>query len=175
MFAIHSSPALAAFHTAASLIGLALGPFVLRDLLASRQPARLAALYLAIMAAASLSAFFFPSRHIGVGHVSAAISVAAFVAAIAAWALRLAGARASAYAFAVTILLYCDVLIAVFMLFVRVPFLHQAGPAWVGGIQLLVLTIFVALGRRCVASFHPESGGGPSLVTVGHGGAHAGL
>lgn len=170
MFVIHSPPALAAFHTAASLIGFVTGLFVLRDLFASRRPAGLAALFLAIMAVANLSGFLFPSRHLGVGHVSGVISVAALVVAIAARAMRCAGAWASAYAVGVTTLLYCDSLIGVFMVFVRVPFLHEAGPGSVLGIQLLVLGIFIGLGLRTVASFHPGGGNDPDLVTVWRGG-----
>jgi hypothetical protein len=170
MFVIHSPPALAAFHTAASLIGLVIGLFVLRDLFASRRPAALATLFLAIMAVANLSGFLFPSRHIGVGHVSGAISVAALAAAIAACAMRCAGGWATAYAAGVITLLYCDAVIAVFMVFVRVPFLHQAGQGSVLGMQLLVLGIFVGLGLRAVASFHPDGGNNPDLVTVWRGG-----
>jgi len=170
MFVIHSPPALAAFHTAVSLIGLALGPFVLRDRFASRRPAGFAALFLAIMAAANLSGFLFPSRHIGVGHVSGVISLGALAVAVAAFALRQSAARASVYAVATTVLLYCNTVIAVFMVFVRVPFLHQAGQGSVLGIQLLVLGIFVGLGLRAVASFHPDGGNNPDLVTVWRGG-----
>jgi len=170
MFVIHSPPALAVFHTAASLIGLAVGLFVLRDLLASRRPAGMAILFLAIIAVANLSGFLFPSRHIGVGHLSGAVSVAALAVAIVALAMRCAGAWASVYALGVVTLLYCDALIAVFMVFVRVPFLHEAGPGSVLGIQLLVLGIFVALGLRAVASFHPGAGNDPDLITVRRGG-----
>jgi hypothetical protein len=170
MFVIHSPPALAVFHTAASLIGLVVGLFILRDLLASRRPAGLAILFLAIMAVANLSGFLFPSRHIGVGHVSGMISLAALVVAIVACAMRCAGTWASVYALGVVTLLYCDSLIAVFMVFVRVPFLHEAGPGSVLGIQLLVLGIFVGLGLRAVASFHPDGGNDPDLVTVWPGG-----
>ena len=101
MFVIHSPPALAVFHTAASLIGLMIGLFVLRDLLASRRPAGLAILFLAIMAVANLAGFLCPSRHIGVGHVSGVISVAALAVAILACAMRWAGAWASVYALGV--------------------------------------------------------------------------
>jgi hypothetical protein len=170
MFVIHSPPVLAAFHTAASLIGLMIGLFVLRDLLAARRPTVLAILFLAIMAVANLSGFLFPSRHIGVGHVSGMISLAALAAATVACVLRCAGAWASVYALGVVTLLYCDILIAVFMVFVRVPFLHEAGPGSVLGIQLLVLGIFVGLGLRAVASFHPGEGNDPDLVTVWRGG-----
>jgi hypothetical protein len=170
MFVIHSPLALAAFHTTASLIGLVIGLFVLRDLFASRRPAGLAALFLATMAVANLSGFLFPSRHIGVGHVSGAISVAALAVAIAACAMRCVGGWAAAYAAGVVTLLYCDALIAVFMVFVRVPFLHQAGQGSVLGIQLLVLGIFVGLGLRAVASFHPDGSHDPGLVTVWRGG-----
>jgi hypothetical protein len=170
VFAIHSQPALAAFHTAASLIGLVVGLFVLRDLFASRRPARLAALFLAVMTVATLSGFLFASRHVGVGHVSGILSLAALIAAGAACAMRCAGGWAAAYAIGVTTLLYCDALIAVFMMFGRVPFLQQAGQGSVLGIQLLVLGIFVGLGLRAVASFHPDGGHNPDLVTVWRGG-----
>lgn len=170
MFVIHSPPTLAAFHTAASLIGLVIGLFVLRDLLVSRRPAGLAALFLAIMAVANLSGFLFPSRHIGVGHVSGILSLVALMLAGAACVMRCTGSWAAAYAVAVTTLLYCNSLIAVFMVFGRVSFLHQAGPGSVLGIQLLVLGIFVGLGLRAVASFHPDGSHNPDLVTVWRGG-----
>jgi hypothetical protein len=173
MFAIHSPPALAAFHTAASLIGLALGPLVLRDLFASRRPAGLAALFLAIMAVANLSGFLFPARHIGVGHILGVASLAALAAAAAASAWRHSGAWAPVYAVGVTVLLYCNTVIAVLMAFVRVPFLDQAGPGSMLGVQLLVLAIFVSLGLRGVASFRPEPGNGPNFVTLGRRGRHA--
>ena len=166
MFVIHSPPALAAFHTSASLIGLVVGLFVLRDLLASRRPAGLAILFLAIMAVANLSGFLFPSRHIGVGHVSGVISVAALAAAIVACAMRCAGAWASVYAVGVVTLLYCDALIAVFMVFVRVPFLHEAGPGSVLGIQLLVLGDLRRAGPAGGCVFRPDEGNDPDLVTV---------
>jgi hypothetical protein len=38
------------------------------------------------------------------------------------------------------------------------------------GIQLLVLGIFAGLGLRAVASFHPDEGNDPDLVTVWCGG-----
>jgi hypothetical protein len=175
VFAIHSAPALAAFHAAASLIGLAIGPFVLRDIFASRRPAGLAALFLAVMAAATLSGFLFPSRPIGVGQVAGAISVAALAAAIAACAVRrLTGPWAAAYVVGTTTLLYCDSLVAAFMLFGRVPFLHHASQGSVLGIQLLMLGLFVALGMRGVASFHPE-GDNRSFATVRRGGFPAGI
>lgn len=170
MFVIHSPPALAAFHTAASLVGLVIGLLVLRDLLGSRRPAGLAILFLAVMAVANLSGFLFPSRHIGVGHVSGVIAIVALIAAVVACAMRCAGAWAPVYALGVVTLLYCDSLIAVFMVFVRVPFLHQAGQGSVLGIQLLVLGIFVGLGLRAVASFDPGRGHDPDLVTVWRGG-----
>ena len=170
MFVIHSPLALAALHTAASLIGLMIGLFVLRDLLASRRPAGLAILFLAIMAVANLSGFLFPSRHIGVGHVSGVISVAALAVAIVACAMRCVGAGLRSTPLGVVTLLYCDALIAVFMVFVRVPFLHQAGQGSVLGIQLLVLGIFVGLGLRAVASFHPDGGNDPDLITIWRGG-----
>jgi hypothetical protein len=170
MFVIHSPPALAAFHAAAALIGLVVGLFVLRNLLAPRRPAALAILFLAIMAVANLSGFLFPAKHIGIGHVSGAISVAALAAATAACAMRCVGAWASIYAAGVTTLLYCDSAIAVLMVFVRMPLLHEAGPGSVLGIQLLVLGIFVALGLRAVAAFHPDRSNDPRLVTVWRGG-----
>ena len=170
MFAIHSPPALAAFHTAASLIGLAIGLLVLRDLFASRRPGGLAALFLAIMAVANLSGFFFTARHIGIGHVSGALSLAAIVFASAACSMRCAGSWAPVYAGSVTTLLYCDALITVFMMFGRIPFLNQAGPGSVLGIQLLLLGVFVGLGLRAVAAFHPDGGNHPDLVTVWRGG-----
>jgi hypothetical protein len=179
MFAVHSPPGLAAFHAAASLIGLAIGLFVLRDIFASRRPAGLAALFLGLMAAANLSGFLFPSRYIGVGHVSGAISVAALAVTIVATAARrMTGPWAAAYVVGTTTMLYCDSLIGVFMVFGRVPFLHHSGQGSVLGIQLLVLGIFVALGVRGIAAFHPE--GQPdddhrNFATVRRGGFPAGL
>jgi hypothetical protein len=175
MFAIHSPPALAAFHTAASLIGLAIGLFVLRDIFASRRPAGLAALFLALMAAANLSGFLFPSRYIGVGHVSGTISVAALAVTVAAHAVRrMTGPWAAAYVVGTTVMLYCDTLIAVLMLFARVPFLHHASQGSVLGIQLVVLGVFVALGVRGVALFHPEDDN-RNFATVRRGGFPAGI
>jgi hypothetical protein len=175
VFAIHSPSALAALHTAASLTGLAIGLFVLRDIFASRRPAGRAALFLAVMAAATLSGFLFPSRHIGVGQVSGAISVAALAMAIAACAVRrMTGPWAAAYVVGTTTLLYCNALMAVLTLFGRVPLLHHASQGSVLGIQLLVLGIFVALGVRGVALFHPE-GDNRSFATVRRGGFPAGI
>ena len=67
--------------------------------------------------------------------------------------MRCVGGWAGAYAVGVVTLLYCDALIAVFMVFIRVPFLHRAGTGSELGVQLLVLGMFV---DSACARLHPS-------------------
>ena len=158
MTLILSLQAFTAAHVALSVIGLVCGPFVLREIFASRRPAGWAALFLTSLAATSLSGFMFPFTRLGPGWVIGAISLAVLVPTILACTLyRLAGPWRWIYAVGATVTLYLDVVIAVLQLFAKLPALHAAGTTRLAVAQLAVLGTFATIAIRAVARFHPAN------------------
>jgi hypothetical protein len=160
-------PVLVAMHTAVSLIGLVAGILVLRGIFLSRRPGGMTALFLVSMVLTDISGFLFPLRHVGLGQVVGALSLVVLVPTILACTVhRLAGAWRWIYAVGIAVTLYLDALIAVFMLFAKVPPLRAAGPEPLFAVQGMVLALFVLVGARAVARFHPKVASGLNLVTA---------
>jgi hypothetical protein len=120
-------------HVAISLIGIASGAFVLRDMLRSRQAAGLTAVFLLTTAAMSVT---------GLGYVIGGVSLIVLVpTAMALYRYRLAGPWRGVHAAGATAALYLNVVQAL------------APPDVVT--QLVILAIFVGLGVLAVKRFRP--------------------
>jgi hypothetical protein len=152
-----------AVHVAISLVGLASGAFVLRDMLRSRQAAGLTAVFLLSTAVASITGFCFPLTRIGLGQVVGMLTLAILLPTVLAlYAYRLAGPWRSFYAAGATSVLYLNVLIGVAQAFAKSSTVQALAPPYLLT-QIVVLAIFVALGRLAVKRFRPCT---PPLVHI---------
>jgi len=167
-----SLPQLVAVHTAMSVIGLVTGVFVLAAMLAARKPSGLTGLFLVSTTLASVTAFMFPSKQIGLGHAVGVLSLIVLAPTLFAIAARpLTGGWRVVYAAGATAALYLNVVIGVLQLFAKQPALRPDGPLLTAptflAAQLVVLLAFVALGALVVRRFHPPAR--PDMVTVPRG------
>jgi hypothetical protein len=152
-----------AMHVVISLVGLASGAFVLRDMLRSRQAAGLTAIFLVTTAATSVTGFFFPSTRLGLGHLIGGMSLIVLVPTVMAlYQYRLAGPWRSLYAAGATAALYLNVLIGVAQAFAKSATLQALAPPYMVT-QLVILAIFVVLGVLAVRRFHPWT---PALTRI---------
>ena len=159
---------LTALHTAVSVVGLATGAFVLAAMLAARKPLGLTALFLVTTTLASVTAFMFPSKQLGLGHTVGVLSLGVLVPTLFAIAARpLTGRWRVVYVAGATAALYLNVVIGVLQLFAKLPALRPDGPLLTAptflAAQLCVLLAFLALGIVAVHRFHPPAH--PSMVT----------
>lgn len=142
-------------HVVLSLIGIASGAFVLRDMLRSRQAAGLTAVFLLTTAATSVSGFLYPSTRLGVGHMVGALSLIVLVPTLMAlYQYCLAGPWRGLYASGATAVLYLNVFIGVAQAFAKSDVLRAIAPPYLLT-QLAILAIFVGLGVLAVKRFRP--------------------
>ena len=150
-------------HVAISLVGLASGAFVLRDMLRLRQAAGLTAVFLLTTAATTVTGCLFPSTRFGLGQVVGCLSLIVLVPTLTAlYGYRLAGPWRSFYAAGATAALYLNVLIGVAQAFAKSTTVQALAPPYLLT-QLVVLTVFVALGLRAVKRLRPCT---PPLVRI---------
>jgi len=150
-------------HVAISLVGLASGALVLKDMLRSRLAAGLTAVFLVTTAATSVTGFCFPSKSLGMGHLIGSLSLVILVPTlIALYQHRLAGPWRGLYAAGATALLYLNVFIFVAQVLAKSARIQVLAPPYFGT-QLVVLTIFVVLGVLALRRFHP---GAPALTHI---------
>jgi hypothetical protein len=146
---------LTTMHVVLSLIGIASGALVLRDMLRSRQAAGLTAVFLLTTLATSVTGFLFPSTRVGLGHVTGGLSLVVLLPTLMAlYQYRLAGPWRSLYAAGATAALYLNVLIGVAQAFAKSATLQALAPPYMVT-QLMVLAIFVVLGFLAVRRFRP--------------------
>jgi len=158
-----SLSAFTALHVAISLIGIASGALVLRDMLRSRQAAGLTAVFLLSTAVASITGFCFPITRIGLGQVVGLLSLAILLPTVLAlYAYRLAGPWRGIYAAGATAALYLNVLIGVTQAFAKSDVVRAIAPSYMLT-QLVMLAIFVGLGFLAVRRFRPCA---PRLVHI---------
>jgi hypothetical protein len=145
-----SLPAFTALHVAISLVGLASGALVLKDMLRSRLAAGLTAVFLLTTAATSVSGFCFPSPSLGVGHLVGGLSLVVLAPTL----MALYQHRLARYATGATVLLYLNVFIGVAQAFAKSATLQAIAP-WYFVTQGAVLAIFGMMGVLAVRRFHP--------------------
>ncbi|MSP74772.1 MAG: hypothetical protein EXR12_01410 [Rhodospirillaceae bacterium] len=149
-------------HVVISLIGIASGALVLKDMLRSRLALGLTAVFLVTTVATSVTGFFFPSTRLGLGHAIGGMSLIVLVPTLMAlYQYRLAGPWRSIYVAGATAALYLNVVIGVWQAFGKIAFLRPLAPSLSApplvGTQLVVLAIFVALGALAVKRFLPRA------------------
>jgi hypothetical protein len=148
-------------HVTLSLIGIVSGFAVLYGLLTARPLIGWTAIFLVATTLTSLSGFplepfgFDPPRAVGL--ISLVLLAAA---AVAFYALHLAGPWRWAYIAAAITALYLNVFVGVIQAFQKLPFLQplaptRSEPPFVVA-QLVVLLAFIALGAVAIIRFHPE-------------------
>lgn len=150
-------------HVVLSLIGIASGALVLRDMLRSRQAAGLTAVFLVATLATSVTGFCFPSTRLGLGHAIGALSLVVLVPTLMAlYHYCLAGPWRGIYAAGATAALYLNVFIGVRQAFAKSATVQLLAPPPVVT-QLVILAIFVGLGLLAVRRFRPCA---PRLVHI---------
>jgi len=143
-----------AMHVALSLIGIASGAFILRDMLRSRQAAGLTAVFLLATLATTVTGCLFPSTRFGLGQVVGCLSLIVLIPTLTAlYGYRLAGPWRGVYAAGATAALYLNVLIGVAQAFAKSTAVQVLAPPYIVT-QLVILAMFVVLGFLAVKRFH---------------------
>lgn len=150
-------------HVLLSLAGLVTGFIVVGGWLAGRHQPRWTAWFLATTIATSVTGFFFPFRGFTPPYAFGALSLLVLAVTLyALYARRLAGPWRKTYVISATIALYLNFFVLIAQLFLRSPALHQLAPTQseppFGITQLLVLVLFVWLGKTAVRRF-PDAAG----------------
>ena len=149
------------FHTILSLLALATGFVVVRDLFASRTPPALTAIYIATAVLTDVTGFGF-SFPFGASHVIGIISLVMLAAVILAYyVFNLRGPWRWIYAVGQVIALYLLVFVLVAQFFKKVPALTALAPTLseppFALAQTVVLVVFAWLTYRAARTFHPTS------------------
>jgi hypothetical protein len=146
-----------------SLVGIFAGFVVAGGLVAGKRLDGWTGVFLVTTVATSASGFGFPFVRLLPSHVVGIISLVTLgVAIVARYAKHLAGAWRGIYVVASVLALYLNFFVLVNQLFLRLPALlvtapHQKEPPFVVT-QLLVLVLFVWLGRAAVKGFRAQPG-----------------
>ena len=138
-------------HVALSLVAIVSGvAALLVDPLGSARAAALAALFLASTLATSVTGFFFPSVHLGPGHVTGALTLVALVpTALALYRYRLAGPWRQVYGIGAAVALYLNVFIAVLQVFGKIALLHPLAPTLAAAPLLATQVLYWRSSWRC--------------------------
>jgi hypothetical protein len=150
------------FHSIVSLIGIVTGLVVLRGMVAGRRQDGWTGAFLLTTVLTNATGFFLPFFQLGPSHVIGAISLVLLAIAIYAWyAKHLAGRWRAIYTICAVTSLYFNVFVLVVQLFRKVPALNALAPTQseppFAVTQIVVLILFVWLGRKAVKQFHPAS------------------
>lgn len=148
------------FHTILSLVALAAGFVVVRDLFASRTSPTWTAVYVATAVLTSVTGFGFTAPF-GASHVVGIIALMVLVGVIAAfYVYRLGGPWRWIYAVGQVITLYFLVFVLVAQFFKKIPALNALAPTLseppFAIAQTVVLVIFAWLIYRAARAFMPS-------------------
>lgn len=159
---IFSLPTFTVIHVVLSLVALFSGLVVVGGLVAGKSFDRWTPVFLTTLVLTNVTGFGFPFVTFLPGHAIGIISLIVLPVVIAAryWK-HLAGAWRKIYVIGAVSTLYFNVFILVVQLFRRTPGLIAAAPTQkepaFALTQLLVLALFVWLGRAAVQGFRAES------------------
>jgi hypothetical protein len=155
---ISDLPTFALIHVLLSLLGIVAGLVVAGGLVAGKRLDGWTGLFLATTVLTNITAFGFPFVQLLPSHKVAILSLIILPVTIAAryWK-QLAGTWRSVYVITAIVALYLNVFVLVVQLFAKFPLLiavapTQKSPAF-GLTQLIVLAMFVWLGRAAVKGF----------------------
>ena len=150
-------------HVVLSILGIFAGCVVAGGLVAGKRLDGWTGVFLVTTVLTSVTGFGFPLVHFLPSHVVAIISLVVLAAVIVArYVKHLAGPWRRTYIVGTVLALYLNVFVLVNQLFLRLPALivsapHQNEPPFVVT-QLLVLALFVWLGRAALKGFRAEPG-----------------
>lgn len=150
-------------HVVLSILGIFAGCVVAGGLVAGKRLDGWTGVFLVTTVLTSVTGFGFPLVHFLPSHVVGIISLIVLAAVIVArYAKHLAGPWRGTYIVGTVVALYLNVFVLVNQLFLRLPALivsapHQNEPPFVVT-QLLVLALFVWLGRAALKGFRAEPG-----------------
>lgn len=152
--------ALQSFHVAISLIGIAVGFWVMIELVASRRAPTATAVFLGTTLVTVLTGFFFPvttfTPALGVGIVSSAVMAATL---LARYGKGMRGRWRDVYVIGAVVSLYLNVFVLVVQLFLKVPALNALAPTGTEPpfaiAQGVTLAVFAALGFLAWRGFRP--------------------
>jgi hypothetical protein len=159
---IFSLPTFTVIHVVLSLVALVSGLVVAGGMIAGKDSGRWTPVFLATIVLTNVTGYGFPFVTLLPGHIIGALSlvILAFVI-VARYRKHLAGPWRNVYVIGSVTTMYFNVFILVVQLFKRTPGLIAAAPTQKEPIfaltQLLVLALFVWLGRAAVKGFRAES------------------
>jgi hypothetical protein len=148
-------------HVFLSLVGIAVGVFVIYGLLTSKRLGILTTLFFLTTVLTSLTGFLFPNKGftpaLSIGFVSL---VVLGLAIVALYVKKLAGSWRSIYVVTVCIAYYLNFFVLVAQAFSKIDVLHtiapsQSSPGYAIS-QLAVFVVFLLLTVRALKRFHPE-------------------
>ena len=154
-------PTFALIHVVLSLVGIFAGLVVVGGLMAGVRFDGWTGLFLVTTVLTNVTGFGFPFRTLLPSHIVAGISLLILPVAIAARYWKgLTGAWRQVFVVTTVAALYFNVFVLLVQLFQKFPLLiavapTQKAPGFVGT-QLIVLALFVALGRAAVRGFRTE-------------------
>jgi len=150
-------------HVVLSLVGIVAGLVVVGGLMAGTRFDGWTGVYLVTTVLTNVTGFGFPFSTLLPSHIVGGISLVVLAVAIAAryWK-HLAGAWRRVFVVTTVVALYLNVFVLVAQLFQKVPAMialapTQTAPAFVVT-HLIVLALFVVLGRAAVKGFRAERG-----------------
>ena len=148
-------------HVVVSLVGIFAGLVVAGGLVAGRRLDGWTGVFLVTTLAANLTGFGFPFVILLPSHVVGAISLVVLgIVIVARYVKHLAGAWRATYTVGAVLALYLNVFVLLVQLFRRLPALIVAAPTQKEPpflvTQLVVLALFVWLGRAAVKGFGPQ-------------------
>jgi hypothetical protein len=154
-------------HVVLSLVGIFAGFVVTGGLVAGKELSGWTGVFLVTTVATSVTGFGFPFVNFLPSHAVGVISLVVLAAVIVArYAKHLAGPWRRIYVAGTVVALYLNVFVLLVQLFHRLPALFVAAPKQQEPpfvlTQLLVLALFVWLGRAAVKGFRPDPGGIPT-------------
>jgi hypothetical protein len=153
-------PTFTLIHVVLSLVGIVAGLVVVGGLMAGVRFDGWTGLFLVTTILTNITGFGFPFRILLPSHIVGAVSLVVLPVAIAAlYGKHLAGAWRKVFVVTTVLALYFNVFVLVVQLFQKIPALiivapGQKGPAF-AVTQLLILAVFVWLGRAALHGFRP--------------------
>jgi hypothetical protein len=153
-----ASPTFTLFHVLLSLVGIFTGFVVAGGLVSGKRLDGWTGVFLVTTVATSVSGFGFPFVAFLPSHAVAIVSLVALpVVIVARYQKHLAGAWRGVYVVGAVLALYLNAFVLIAQLFLRLPALIAAAPTQKEPpflvTQLLVLALFVWLGRAAVRGF----------------------
>lgn len=158
---IFDFPTLTLIHVVLSVVGILAGLAVVGGLMAGTRLDGWLGVFLVTTVLTNVTGFFFPFRTLLPSHIVGAISLVILpVTILARYGKKLAGPWRTTFVVTAVLALYFNVFVLVVQLFQKTPGLiviapTQQAPAFIGT-QLLLLAVFVILGRAAVRGFRSD-------------------